>query len=121
MGKEHPMEIKRFLRVHWDRALAVTLIVIGAITLLVGWIGVSGTGYAAEQNPYIISGGLAGIAFIAVGCTLWMSADMQDEWRRLDRLERRLLERDVPVGTVSGLGVLDATEHSRSPSSAFES
>jgi hypothetical protein len=86
------MEMKSFLRANWDRALAVALVLAGAVALVIGWFGVSGTGLTAEQNPYLISGGLAGIGLIAVGCTLWMSADLQDEWRRLDALEERLAE-----------------------------
>ena len=84
------MEMKSFLRANWDRTLAVALVVAGVIALVIGWFGVSGTGLVAEQNPYLISGGLAGIALIGVGCTLWMSADLQDEWRRLDAIEERL-------------------------------
>jgi hypothetical protein len=86
------MELKAFLRANWDRAAAGALVVLGALALLFGWLGVSGTGLAAEQNPYIISGGLLGIALIGVGCTAWLSADLQDEWRRLDALEERLAE-----------------------------
>ena len=52
----------------------------------------SGTGITAEQNPYLISGGLVGIALIGIGCTVWLSADLQDEWRRLDAVEERLAQ-----------------------------
>ena len=84
------MEMKMFLRANWDRVLAVILVIAGVVMLIVGWFGVSGTGLVAEQNPYLISAGLGGIAVIAIGCTMWMSADLQDEWRRLDGLEERL-------------------------------
>ena len=84
------MEMKTFLRANWDRVLAVILVIAGVVMLIVGWFGVSGTGLVAEQNPYLISAGLGGIAVIAVGCTMWMSADLQDEWRRLDGLEEKL-------------------------------
>ena len=84
------MEMKTFLRANWDRALAVALILAGVVMLVIGWFGVSGTGLVAEQNPYLISAGLGGVAAIAIGCTLWMSADLQDEWRRLDAIEERL-------------------------------
>ena len=86
------MEMKAFLRANWDRSLAVGLVVLGAIALVLGWFGVSGTGLAAEQNPYLISGGLLGIALIGIGCTVWLSSDLQDEWRRLDAVEERLAE-----------------------------
>jgi hypothetical protein len=91
------MELKSFLRANWDRTTAGVLVVLGALALLIGWIGVSGTGLAAEQNPYLISGGLLGIALIGVGCTVWLSADLQDEWRRLDALEEKLDGLGIPT------------------------
>lgn len=84
------MEIKTFLRANWDRTLAVLLAIAGVVLLVVGWFGVSGTGLVAEQNPYLISAGLGGVALLALGCTTWLSADIQDEWRRLDHIEEHL-------------------------------
>ena len=84
------MEMKKFLLANWDRALAVALIVAGVAVLIVGWFGVSGTGLVAEQNPYLISAGLGGIALLIVGCTVWLSSDLQDEWRRMDAIEGHL-------------------------------
>ena len=84
------MELKKLIRANWDRATAAALALLGVLALILGWWGVSGTGVAAEQNPYLISGGLLGIALIGIGCTLWLSADLQDEWRRLDAAEERL-------------------------------
>jgi hypothetical protein len=98
------MEIQTFLRTQWDRVGACVLVVAGCVMLLVGWIGASGTGLAAEQNPYLISGGLGGLAVIAIGCTLWVSADLSDEWRRLDALEERLNEADQPQSDVPAAG-----------------
>jgi hypothetical protein len=66
--------------------------VIGGTLLLVGWIGVSGTPYLAEQVPYIISGGVGGVFFLGIGATLWISADLRDEWRKLDRIEEALVD-----------------------------
>jgi hypothetical protein len=86
------MELIKVLRTNWDRVAAMALVALGAVALLVGWWGISGTGHAAEQNPYLISGGLVGIALIGVGCTVWLSADLQDEWRRLDAVEDRLAQ-----------------------------
>src|SRR5205085_12349323 len=64
LGGQAPMEMKTLLRANWDRVIAVALVVLGAVALIVGWFGVSGTGIAAEQNPYIISAGVGGIALI---------------------------------------------------------
>ena len=84
------MEMKNFLRANWDRAMAVALVVAGIIALIIGWFGVSGTGLVAEQNPYLISAGLGGIALLIIGCTTWLSSDLQDEWRRMDAIEEQL-------------------------------
>jgi hypothetical protein len=84
------MEMKTFVRANADRVVAMVLSVLGAVLLVAGWFGVSRTGLAAEQIPYLLSGGLGGIALIAIGCTVWLSADLQDEWRRLDSLDERL-------------------------------
>jgi hypothetical protein len=84
------MDTAKWLRLQWDRTLAWVLVAAGAIALIVGWVGVSSTAYAAEQLPYIISGGLGGIFLLGVGATLWLSADLRDEWRKLDRIEEAL-------------------------------
>lgn len=84
------MDLNSLLKSQWDRAGAVALSVIGLIFLLVGWIGVSGTAYLAEQAPYILSGGVGGVFLLGIGATLWISADLRDEWRKLDRIEAAL-------------------------------
>jgi hypothetical protein len=94
--------MKSFLRANLDRVLAVLLALVGVIALIVGWIGVSGTGLAAKQLPYVISGGLGGVVLVALGCTAWVSADLQDEWRRLDAIEQHLehLGHESPTGSL---------------------
>ena len=87
-----------WLRAQWDRVGAWLLIVGGLLALLLGWLGVSGTAYPAEQLPYIVSGGLFGIALIAIGVQFWLSADLRDEWRKLDRLQA-LLTRDQSLNS----------------------
>lgn len=86
------MEMKSFLRSNPDRVIAVVLVVAGVIALILGWIGVSGSTLTPQQIPYAVSGGLGGLALLGIGCTLWLSGDLQDEWRRLDRLEERLTD-----------------------------
>lgn len=94
------MDVKTLLREQWDRVAGIGCVVLGALALLLGWIGISGTSLSYKQLPYIISGGLLGIALIGVGATSWLSADLRDEWRKLDRLDesvRALAEVPVPV------------------------
>lgn len=81
------MESIRALKDVWDRALAVLLTLAGAVVLILGWFGVSGQGLTALQIPYVVSGGLGGIYLMGVGAALWLSADLRDEWRKLDRIE----------------------------------
>jgi hypothetical protein len=80
------MGIVMWLRVQWDRVAAGLCIVLGALALLLGWVGTSSTPYVSEQLPYIVSGGLAGIFLLGVGAVLWLSADLRDEWRELRAL-----------------------------------
>lgn len=84
------MDLKSYVHTQRDRVGAGVLVLLGAISLFIGWIGVSGTALAHEQVSYLVSGGLFGIALIGIGATLWLSADLRDEWRKLDRVEEAL-------------------------------
>lgn len=82
-----------WLRLHWDRAAGWCAMVAGATSLVAGWIGASGTPYAAAQLPYLLSGGLGGLFLLGLGGVLLLSADLRDEWRKLDGIEEALLRR----------------------------
>lgn len=82
-----PSAYVEWLRLEWDRVGAWVLVVAGVVLLLVGYFKVSGTVYPAEQLPYVISAGVGGLFALGLGCTLWLSADLRDEWRKLDRIE----------------------------------
>ena len=105
------MGFMTWLRLQWDRVGAWLCIVAGAVVLLVGYIGVSGTPYTSEQLPYIVSGGLTGIFLLGVGGMLWLSADLRDEWRKLDDLDRTLLTHKlVPITEASAPNVATADD-----------
>jgi hypothetical protein len=84
------MDIVNFLRAQWDRALAVAIALAAAVSLLLGYRGVSGTPHVAVQLPYIVSAGMFGIFLLTIAATLWVSADLRDEWRELRKLRVRL-------------------------------
>jgi hypothetical protein len=84
------MNLGNWMRLAWDRAAAVILIAAGAVALLLGYIGVSGEAFPAKQLPYLISGGITGLFILGVGAVCWLSADMRDEWTKLDRIEGAL-------------------------------
>ncbi|MDQ1492865.1 MAG: hypothetical protein QOJ23_5379 [Actinomycetota bacterium] len=79
-----------YVKAQWDRVGAWVLIAVGFVALLVGWLGISGTTILAAQMPYIVSGGMVGLALIGVGGMLWLSADLKDEWRKLDAIHEEL-------------------------------
>ena len=81
------MDFLSWIRAQYDRVGAVVAVVAGAVALLLGWLGASNTPYPPEQIPYLISGAALGIFLLGLGATLWLSADLRDEWRKLDRLE----------------------------------
>ncbi len=86
------MDLKTWMKAQWDRVLGALAVAGGVLALVLGYLGVAGTGYPAEQIPYVISGGVLGVVLIGVGLTSWLSADLRDEWRKLDRIEK-VLER----------------------------
>jgi hypothetical protein len=81
------MDSLRQLKSQWDRVGAILVTVVGAVLLVLGYFGVSNQGLASEQIPYVVSGGLGGIFLMGVGAALWLSADLRDEWKKLDRIE----------------------------------
>jgi hypothetical protein len=63
-------------------------VIAGALAIVLGWNGVSEEPLTAQQIPYVISGGVGGLFLLGLGAMLWLSADLRDEWRRLDAIER---------------------------------
>ena len=85
------MELGKWVRLAWDRVAALALIAVGAVVLVVGWIGVSGEVYPAKQLPFMMSGGVGGVFLLGVGALFWLSSDLRDEWTKLDRIEEALV------------------------------
>jgi hypothetical protein len=92
------MDLLTWLRAEWDRVLGFSLIALGAVLLVLGYLGVSGSPYVAEQLSYIVSGGLGGLFLLGAGATLLILADLHDEWRKLDRVEA-MLSGEIPFPT----------------------
>jgi hypothetical protein len=78
----------RWARTQWDRVAAWACIGLGGLAIVLGWNGVSSQALTAQQVPYIVSGGIGGLFLLGVGAMLWLSADLRDEWRKLDAIER---------------------------------
>jgi hypothetical protein len=93
------MNLRHLARANWDRLAGWTLLALGGLALVLGWVRVSDQLYPAAQLPYILSGGIGGVCLIGVGATLLISADLRDQWHQISELNDRvdrLLERDAP-------------------------
>jgi hypothetical protein len=86
------MDFFGWVRNQWDRAVAAVAVALGLLAIVLGWVGVSGNGLPSEQIPYLASGAVLGLFLLGVAATLWLSADMRDEWRKLDEIGEQLRE-----------------------------
>lgn len=84
------MDFVDWVKIQWDRVLAVALLAAGLISLLLGYLGVAHSTLPTQQVPYLASGGLFGLFCLGVSATLWLSADLRDEWRKLDEIHQDL-------------------------------
>jgi hypothetical protein len=96
---------------------------LGVVVIIVGWYGVSHTGYVFQQNSYLISGGILGLGLIFIGGFLyfayWMTRQIraietgnQQTTRALSRVEAQLraLSTAVVTAAASSGPALVATE-----------
>jgi hypothetical protein len=67
-----------------------TLVALGALALFLGWYGVSGQSLTSKQLPYLVSGGLTGIALIVVGAAFLTTDGVRRQVGRLSELERKV-------------------------------
>ncbi|MCU1691100.1 MAG: hypothetical protein JWM64_191 [Frankiales bacterium] len=83
------MALLTFVRYQWDRVAAWSCIALGGLLLLIGYLRISSTPFAAKQIPYLVSAGLPAVFLLGIGIMLWLSADLRDEWRKLDEIARQ--------------------------------
>jgi len=69
-----------------------TIVGVGFILVIVGYLGTSREALVAKQLPYLISGGIGGIALVVFGAMLVGSEDLKRASERIDRLERMVGE-----------------------------
>ena len=90
------------IRQQWDRALALVAAGVGVVALLLGWIGVSGVALVTQQIPYLVSGAVVGLVAFGAASTLWISADLRDEWAKLDDIHRAVTGAPATGQTTAG-------------------
>jgi hypothetical protein len=49
----------------------IALPIIGVIVIWLGWWGASGTKYVYQEIPYVVSGGIFGVALVFIGAALF--------------------------------------------------
>jgi hypothetical protein len=79
-----------------DRALLViggVLLPLGVLLVILGWLGASHTVLLFEQIPYVVSGGLLGLALVIVGGFVYFTY-----WQTLLVRESRTANRDLVAG-----------------------
>jgi hypothetical protein len=82
-----------FRRWFWSAVrpvLGVLLTLLGALALFLGWYGVSGTPVPAKQMPYLVSGGLTGVALVVLAAAFFATEDVRRRFAHLERMERKV-------------------------------
>jgi hypothetical protein len=86
------------------------LVGLGFLLVLIGYLGISREALVAKQLPYLISGGIGGLALVGFGAMLVGTEDLKRTYERIDHLEdlvadlhAALLSRpDAPVLSSNG-------------------
>lgn len=68
------------------------LVGVGALMMLLGYLGVSREALPAKQIPYLVSGGIGGMFLAVIGAYFLGTQALRDDSGRLDRLEQMVQE-----------------------------
>lgn len=71
--------------------LGVLLCVIGFIAIFVGWNGSASHNVIMAQFPYLISGGIAGLAIVVVGAAMLIVQSAREDRARLEATLERVI------------------------------
>lgn len=112
---DDPRELWRWIGEALRPWLGWILIAVGALLMLLGYLGVSREAIPAKQIPYLVSGGLGGIFVALLGAYFLGTQQLRNDSGRLDRLEQMVEElhgalltrADAPVSNGSASRVVD--------------
>ena len=86
----------------WFQLAGAAMLGIGLLAIVAGWYGVSHTAREWRQTPYVVSGGLLGLALVFTGgfayFAHWMTRMVEQSHRQTAVLER--IERALTGGVV---------------------
>lgn len=89
---DDPRELWRWIGEALRPWVGWILIAVGALLMLLGYLGVSREAIPAKQIPYLVSGGLGGIFVALLGAYFLGTQQLRNDSGRLDRLEQMVEE-----------------------------
>lgn len=107
--------VERSRRLEWDvrqimLVVGATLMALGFVVIVLGWYGAAHSTYLFQEIPYLISGGLLGVALVAGGGFLFFAAwlvriieENRDANARLSQTLDRV-DRALAGGALDGTG-----------------
>ena len=85
--------------------LGVALCLIGFLAIFFGWNGAASNNFVPAQFPYLISGGVAGLAVVVVGAAMLVVQNQRADRARLEAVLDRLAAAVERQGVTGGPGV----------------
>jgi hypothetical protein len=82
----------------WDRLLGWTCVAGGAVLTVTGALSVSAAQDQLDQLSYLATGPALGLFLLGVGAILILSADLRDDWAKLDEVAAALRQREGGAG-----------------------
>jgi hypothetical protein len=81
---------------------------IGLLAIGVGWNGVAGNDLVVEQLPYLVSGGLIGMALVILGAAFTIAQNSREDAARLEAKLDELVEALAAGGSGGGAALTPA-------------
>jgi hypothetical protein len=82
--------------------LGVALCLIGFLAIFLGWNGAGSHNVLMAQFPYLISGGIAGLAVVVVGAAMLVVQNQRADRARIEAILERLVATVERQGTSGG-------------------
>jgi len=84
--------------------LGVGLCLLGFLVIFFGWNGAASTNYVPAQFPYLVSGGIAGLAVVVIGAAMIVVQNQRADRARLEEVLARLAAAVERQGLAAGAG-----------------
>src|SRR5512139_2452720 len=88
--------------------LGVALCLVGFLGIFFGWNGAASHNYVPAQFPYLISGGIAGLAVVVVGAAMIVVQNQRADRARVEEVLERLTAVMERQGLAGGAGTAAA-------------